>query len=107
MSDKTIFEKIRDGEVPAEKLYEDEHCFVIADIRPKAPVHQLIIPKKKIAKLQEASAEDQALLGHLLMVAKQQAESNACQDFRLQINNGEKAGQTVFQLHLHMMGWPS
>jgi histidine triad (HIT) family protein len=101
----SIFGKIIDGEIPAEKLYEDEHCIVINDINPAAPVHLLVIPKKAIAKLSDAEAEDQALLGHLMLVAGKLArEQGTGEGFRLIVNNGADAGQTVFHLHLHVIG---
>ncbi|MFN2329997.1 MAG: histidine triad nucleotide-binding protein [Chromatocurvus sp.] len=103
MSD-TIFGKIIAGDIPADKLYEDEHCIAIRDINPQAPVHVLVIPKKAIATLSDADADDQALLGHLLLTAGKIAEQEGVGDaFRLIINNGEGAGQTVFHLHLHII----
>lgn len=101
----TIFGKIARGDIPAEKLHEDEHCFVIKDIHPRAPVHLLVIPRKPIPKLVDATVEDQALLGHLMLVAGKMARDHGVGEaFRLVINNGEGAGQTVFHLHLHVMG---
>ena len=73
MSD-TIFGKIIAGDIHAPKVYEDEHCIVINDIQPQAPVHMLVIPRKPIPRLVDASADDQALLGHLMLVARQMAE---------------------------------
>ena len=103
MSD-TIFGKIVAGDIPADKLYEDEHCIAIRDINPQAPVHVLVIPKKSIAKLADAATEDQALLGHLMLVAGKIAEQEGVGDaFRVIVNNGEGAGQTVFHLHLHVI----
>lgn len=103
MSD-TIFGKIIAGDIPAELLYEDEHCIAINDIAPQAPVHVLVIPKQGIARLVDAQPQDQALLGHLLLAAGKVAEQLGVQDaFRLIINNGEGAGQTVFHLHLHII----
>jgi histidine triad (HIT) family protein len=104
MSD-TIFGKIIRGDIPAERMYEDEHCIAIRDIHPRAPVHLLVIPKKSIPRLIDAQPDDQALLGHLLLVARQLASDHGVADsFRLLINNGEGAGQTVFHLHLHILG---
>lgn len=104
----TIFGKIIDGELPADKLYEDEHCIVIRDISPQAPVHVLIIPRKAIARVVDAQQDDQALLGHLLLVAGKVAEQLGVQDaFRLVVNNGEGAGQTVFHLHVHLLAGQS
>ena len=98
----TIFGKITRGEIPTEFLYEDEHCVVIRDINPQAPTHVLIIPRKPIPMLVEANSEDQALLGHLLLVVGKVAEQLGVGDaFRLVINNGAGGGQTVFHLHLH------
>jgi histidine triad (HIT) family protein len=107
MSDKTLFQRIIDREIPGDFVYEDELCVAIKDINPKAPVHLLVIPRKPLRDMTEAQPEDSALLGHLLLVAQGLAKQNACKDYRLQINNGEKAGQTVFHLHLHLLGWPS
>jgi histidine triad (HIT) family protein len=101
----TIFSKIIRGEIPTPRVYEDEHCIAIRDIHPRAPVHLLVIPKKAIPRLVDTQAEDQALLGHLLLVARQLAKDHGVADsFRLLINNGEGAGQTVFHLHLHILG---
>ena len=106
MSD-TIFGKIIAGEIPSEFIYEDEHCVAINDISPQAPVHVLVIPKRGIPRLVDAEDNDQALLGHLLLAAGKVAEQLGVQDaFRLIINNGEGAGQTVFHLLLHFLaGW--
>jgi histidine triad (HIT) family protein len=105
MSDVSIFTRIIDGEIPAEKVYEDEHCICIKDISPKAPVHLLLIPRKPIPRLVDASAEDQALLGQLMLKAGEIAEQAGVGDaFRLLVNNGADAGQTVFHLHLHILG---
>ena len=111
MSD-TLFTKIIKREIPAHIVYEDEHCIAINDINPQAPVHVLLIPKRAIDRLSRASAADQALLGHLLLaagnIARQLGVENA---FRLVVNNGAEAGQTVFHLHLHILAgrplhWP-
>ena len=103
MSD-TIFGKIISGDIPSEFLYEDEHCIAINDISPQAPVHVLVIPKRGIPRLVDAQADDQALLGHLLLAAGKVAQQLGVDEaFRLVINNGEGAGQTVFHLHLHII----
>ncbi|MDZ7924063.1 MAG: histidine triad nucleotide-binding protein [Marinagarivorans sp.] len=100
----TIFSKIIAGQIPAPRVYEDDLCIVINDISPQAPVHVLIIPKKPIVKLADAEACDQALLGHLMLVAgKVAAQLNVSEAFRLIVNNGSAAGQTVFHLHLHLL----
>ena len=104
MPEKTIFARILDGELPAEKLHEDEHAIVIKDINPQAPTHVLIIPRQPIPKLVDAEPAHQALLGHLLLVAGKVAKQLGVDDaFRLVINNGAGAGQTVFHLHLHIL----
>ena len=108
----TIFSKIIKKEIPAEFLYEDDQCIAIKDVNSQAPVHILVIPKKPIAKLVDAAEEDKMLLGHLLLVAGKITQELGISDaFRLVINNGSEAGQTVFHLHLHVMGgrlfeWP-
>ena len=100
----TIFGKITRGEIPTEFLYEDDHCVAIRDINPQAPTHVLIIPRKPIPRLVDSEAEDQALLGHLLLVASRVADKlGVGEAFRLVINNGEGGGQTVFHLHLHIL----
>ena len=100
----TIFGKIISGEIPSEFIYEDEHCIAINDINPQAPVHVLVIPKQGIPRLVDAQVDDQALLGHLLLAAnKVAAQLGVADAFRLLINNGEDAGQTVFHLHLHII----
>ena len=100
----TIFGKITRGEIPSDFLFEDDHCVVIRDINPQAPTHVLIIPRKPIPRLVDSDPDDQALLGHLLLVAGRVAEDLGVGDaFRLIINNGEGGGQTVFHLHLHIL----
>ena len=100
----TIFGKITRGEIPTEFLYEDDHCVAIRDINPQAPTHVFIIPRKPIPRLVDSEADDQALLGHLLLVAGRLAEQlGVGEAFRLVINNGEGGGQTVFHLHLHIL----
>ena len=104
MSD-TIFGKIIRGDIPSEFLYEDELCIAINDIRPQAPVHVLVIPKRGIPRLVDAQAGDQELLGHLMLVAGKLAKQlGVSEAFRLVVNNGAGAGQTVFHLHLHIIG---
>ena len=108
----TLFTKIINREIPANIVYEDEQFLAFRDIDPKAPTHILIIPKKEIPKISEAATEDQKLLGHLLLKAGDIARSEGVSDsFRLVVNNGESAGQTVFHLHIHLMAgrtfnWP-
>lgn len=101
----SIFAKIIAGEIPSDKLYEDKLCIAIRDISPQAPVHVLVIPKKPIAKLSDATDADASLLGHLLLVVRKLADELGISDgFRTIINNGEKGGQTVFHLHVHLLG---
>jgi histidine triad (HIT) family protein len=109
----SIFSKIIAGEIPAQIIHDDEHCVAFHDIAAKAPVHVLVIPKKEIPRLAMAQAEDQALLGHLLLVAAQMAEKLGLHDsgFRIVINNGPDGGETVPHLHVHLLGgrqmdWP-
>jgi len=111
MSD-TIFSKIINREIPAEIIYEDDLALAFKDISPQAPVHFLVIPKKPISQISDAQPEDQALLGHLLLTAKQVAEQVGLSNgYRVVINNGADGGQTVYHLHLHVLGkrqlqWP-
>jgi len=112
MTEKTLFERIIAREIPAAIIYEDDRCIAFKDINPQAPFHVLVVPVKRIAKVSEATAEDEALLGHLLTVAATVArEAGHGEAFRLAINNGAGAGQTVFHLHIHVlagraMSWP-
>lgn len=101
---ETIFTKIMAGEIPADVVYEDEHCIAIRDINPQAPVHVLVIPRKVIPTLAEAQAEDQEVLGHLMLAAGEVARQLGVSDaFRLIINNGEAVGMTISHLHLHIL----
>lgn len=109
---QTLFEKIINKEISADILYEDDISIVIKDISPQAPTHLLIIPKKVIPKLSDATKEDQEILGHLMLVAGRIADELGLDEtFRLVVNNGAKAGQSVFHLHLHLLSgrnlnWP-
>ena len=104
MSD-SIFTQIINGDIPSEFIYEDEHCVVINDINPQAPVHALVIPRKPITMLVDADDEDQALLGHLMLVARKVAQDlGVAEGFRVVVNNGESVGMTIYHLHLHIMG---
>ena len=109
---KTIFQKIIKNEIPADIVYKDEQCLAFRDINPQAPMHIIIIPKKEITKISDAKLDDQNLLGHLLLKAGEIARQEGYgEGFRLVINNGEAAGQTVFHLHIHILGgrslgWP-
>jgi histidine triad (HIT) family protein len=108
----TLFGKIIRREIPADIVYEDELCLAFRDINPQAPTHVLLIPKRQIDKLVNARSEDQALLGHLLLAAGKVAKQLGVSDaFRLVVNNGAQAGQSVFHLHLHILAgrkldWP-
>lgn len=109
---KTLFTKIINREIPADIVYEDDLCLAFNDINPQAPMHILIVPKKPLARLTHATADDQALLGHLMIKAVEVARSQGYgDDFRIVINNGIGAGQSVFHLHLHILAgrgfsWP-
>ena len=108
----TLFGKIIRREIPANIVYEDDLCLAFRDINPQAPTHVLLVPKKEIDMLANAGPEDQALLGHMLLAAGKIAKQHGLADsFRLVINNGAAAGQSVFHLHLHILGgrklnWP-
>lgn len=109
----TIFKKIIDREIEAQIVYEDELCLSFKDVNPQAPRHLLVIPKKEITNLAASQGEDQALLGHLLLKAKQIAKEQGLEEggYRLVINNGPNGGQTVDHLHIHLLGgrvltWP-
>ena len=107
----TIFGKILRGELPCDKVYEDDDIFAFRDINPAAPTHILVIPRERIVNLYAAEDEHEALLGKLMLGAKKVAELEGLDDFRLVVNNGTGAGQTVFHMHLHVIGgrpleWP-
>ena len=108
----TIFTKIINREIPADIVYEDDLCLAFRDVNPQAPTHVLLIPKKEIPRLVDATPEDQALLGHLMITANKIAQQLGVGDaFRLAVNNGADAGQSVFHLHLHLLAgrafkWP-
>jgi len=100
----SIFSQIISGEIATAKIYEDEHCIVINDINPVAAIHFLVIPKQAVRNLSECHDKHQDLLGHLLLVAKKVAHDHGCEDnFKIVINNGSAAGQSVFHLHLHVL----
>ena len=110
---KTLFEKIIAREVPGEIVYEDDQVVAFGDIRPQAPVHILVVPRKPIPRIAEAGPEDQAVLGHLLLKAAQVANKLGLTQsgFRLVFNNGPDAGEAVPHLHCHILGgrrmnWP-
>ncbi len=108
-----LFARIIRREVPATIVYEDDRVLAFRDIGPKAPVHILVIPKKDIARISEATTEDEPLLGHLLTVAAQIARQEGIDEtgYRLVINKGRDAGESVPHLHIHLLGgralgWP-
>lgn len=107
-----IFCKIAGKEIPSEILYEDEQVVAFADIVPQAPVHILIIPKKHIPSLAQLTEADEALMGHVVVVAKKLAEQKGLDTgYRLVTNCGESAGQSVMHIHFHLLGgrsfqWP-
>jgi histidine triad (HIT) family protein len=115
MPDQTpdcLFCKIVAGTIPATRLYEDEQSIAFADINPQAPTHLLVIPKRHIASLARAAAEDAPLLGHLAAVAAELARTHRLANgYRVVVNTGDDGGQTVHHLHLHLLGgrrmtWP-
>lgn len=100
----TIFTKIINKEIPAKIEYEDDKCIVIYDINPKSTVHLLIIPKKAIPTIMDVADEDQELMGHLVLVARNVAKKLGLEGYRLVYNVGEKGGQEVFHVHMHLLG---
>lgn len=109
----TIFQKIIDKQIPARIVHEDELCLAFRDVNPQAPTHILIIPKKEIPTMNDVKPEDQMLLGHLLLTAPKIAKAEGLDEkgYRLVINTNRDAGQTVFHIHMHIiggraMGWP-
>ena len=111
--DNCIFCKIVAGEIPAAKMFEDERAVAFRDLNPQAPTHALVIPRAHVASLNEAGEDDEALLGHLLLVAARVAREvgHAEGGYRTVINTGAGAGQSVFHIHAHVLGgrplsWP-
>jgi|TARA_B100000131_G_scaffold194085_1_gene186592 histidine triad (HIT) family protein len=110
--EKNIFEKIISKELPADIVYEDDISIAFKDINPQAPIHILIIPKKRIEMPEQITNDDEVVVGHLFYVAKLIAEKlNIKNGYRLVMNNGESAGQSVFHIHLHFLSgrklsWP-
>lgn len=109
----TIFTQIINREIPADIVYEDEVCLAFRDINPQAPVHVLLIPKKEIISMATVETEDQAILGHLMVKASEIASMLELSEggYRLVVNTNEDAGQSVFHLHIHILGgrkltWP-
>ncbi len=113
MTEKTVFKRILDGEIPADVVYEDDHCLAFRDIHPQAPTHVVLIPKKEIPRLDDFSEADQALAGHLLLAAGKVAEALGVQQegYRVVVNCGVGAGQEVMHVHFHILAgrpfhWP-
>jgi len=113
MQEKTLFEKIRDREIPADIVHEDDYCLAFRDISPQAPIHILVVPKKAIPRIAATNADDASLIGKLLLAAAAVAaqEGLAESGFRLVINNGRDGGESVPHLHIHLLGgrpldWP-
>jgi len=110
--DNCLFCKIVRGEIPSKKVYEDEHTFVFEDIDPKAPTHVLIVPKKHIEGLNKATSEDAEIIGRCHLTAAKIARERQIEDgYRTVLNVGPKSGQSVFHLHVHLLGgrdlrWP-
>jgi histidine triad (HIT) family protein len=112
MPEKTVFKRIIDGEIPADIIYQDEQCLAFRDVAPQAPTHFLVIPRKEIPALADLADTDALLAGHLLIVARRLAHDLGLTDgYRVVINCGPDAGQSVDHLHLHVLAgralaWP-
>ncbi len=111
MADNCLFCKIINGEIPSDKLYEDDDVYAFRDIAPQAPVHFLVIPKKHISGPAGVTPEDEQVMGKVIRIADRIAKDEGIEQYRLIFNNGEEAGQTVFHVHMHVlggriMGWP-
>ena len=106
-----LFCKIIDGQFPADFVHQDDGCVVIRDINPQAPMHMLVIPREHMESLDDASQKEEGLLGHLLRVGARVANEQGQDSYRTVINTGSSAGQSVFHLHVHVLGgrpmnWP-
>lgn len=109
--EETIFSRILRGEIPADRVHEDEQCIAFHDVQPQAPVHLLVIPREPLPSLAACDGSHAPLLGHLLLVAARVAREAGLESWRTVINTGAPAGQTVFHLHVHVIGgrpleWP-
>jgi histidine triad (HIT) family protein len=107
----TLFEKIIARQIPANIIYEDDSVVAFRDINPQAPTHFLVVPRRAIPMLAQAGEADAELLGRCLLAAARVAKAEGLEGYRVVVNNGEEAGQTVFHLHVHVlggrrMGWP-
>jgi histidine triad (HIT) family protein len=112
-NDRCLFCRIANGEIPAKKVHEDDDVVAFNDINPQAPTHVLVVPRKHIATLDDLTEDDSLLIGQTLVRASQIARSLelSSEGYRTVINNGEAAGQTVFHIHIHLLGgrnfsWP-
>ncbi len=112
MAEPTIFRRILDGEIPADVVYEDDHCLAFRDINPQAPIHVVLIPKREIATLDDFGDGDHSVAGHLLLAVGKVAEKLGIQGrYRVVVNCGAEAGQEVMHVHFHILagrafGWP-
>jgi histidine triad (HIT) family protein len=107
----TLFTRIIEGEIPSTRVWEDDLCVAFRDINPTAPTHVLVVPRQEITRLDQMTEADEGLVGHLMRVATQVARQEGLNDFRVVVNNGAGAGQSVFHLHVHVIGgrslsWP-
>jgi histidine triad (HIT) family protein len=99
-----VFCKIINKEIPSETVYEDDQIIAFDDINPQAKIHTLIVPKKHISRLEEISSQDRGLSSYIFSKAPEIAKIKNIRDFRIIVNNGEKAGQEIFHLHFHLLG---
>lgn len=111
MAQDCLFCKIIQGDIPADTLYEDDEVLAFRDIAPAAPIHFLVIPKKHLSGPSAVTEEDEQLMGKLLRIGDQVAQQEGIEQFRLVFNSGAEAGQTVFHIHMHVLGgrslnWP-
>ena len=111
MTRETIFDQILNGDIPCDEVYSDKFCLAFRDVQPQAPIHILVIPRKRIKSLIEIEENDQVLLGHLLLVVNKVAKQEGLSSWRTVINTGPEACQTVYHLHIHVIGgreftWP-
>ncbi len=111
MSDNCLFCKIARGDIPADILYEDDDILAFRDIAPQAPIHFLVIPKKHISGPSSVAPEDEQLMGKIMRKGSEIAQQEGIDHYRVVFNNGEQAGQTVFHIHMHILGgrdmnWP-
>ncbi len=105
MRQDCLFCKVANNEIPADLVYEDDKVLAFTDINPQAPLHMLIIPRKHISTINDATTEDQQLLGHMLLTAAKIAKENKVDEsgYRLIVNCNEQGGQSVFHIHLHIL----